>query len=159
MLHMLGAMIKPILVYGSDAWGTNKAAHLAVDKVFLNFVRCILCVKATTSNAIVFGETGHLPPNLSWMISALAFANRFHHMSSDKMAKSVFIELNMLHEQGFTTWMIKVLNLANDYYLDIKQTRRHFRYECRIVVIYFSPIGKTTLWIHKLTQGKEHIKR
>ena len=53
MLHMFDAMIKPILVYGSDAWGTNKAAHLAVDKVFLHFARCILCVKATTSNAIV----------------------------------------------------------------------------------------------------------
>ena len=34
MLHVLDAMIKPILVYGSDAWGTNKAAHLPVDKVF-----------------------------------------------------------------------------------------------------------------------------
>ena len=29
MLHMFDAMIKPILVYGSDAWGTNKATHLA----------------------------------------------------------------------------------------------------------------------------------
>ena len=53
MLHMFDAMIKPILVYGSDARGTNKAAHLAVDKVFLHFARCILYVKATTSNVIV----------------------------------------------------------------------------------------------------------
>ena len=51
-LHMFDAMIEPILVYGSDARGTNKAAHLAVDKVFLHFARCILCVKATSSNAI-----------------------------------------------------------------------------------------------------------
>ena len=61
---MFDAMIKPILVYDSDAWGTNKAAHRPLDKVFLHFARRILCVKATTSNAIVFGETGHLPPSL-----------------------------------------------------------------------------------------------
>ena len=56
-------------------------------------------------------------------------------MSSDKMAKRVFIELNRLHEQGFTTWMTKVLDLANDYNLDIKQNRHHFKYECKMVVI------------------------
>ena len=69
MLHMFDVMIKPILVYGSDAWGTNKATHLAVDKAFLHFARCILCVKATTSNAVVFGETGHLPPSTSNLVT------------------------------------------------------------------------------------------
>ena len=62
MLQMFDAMIKPILVYGSDAWGTNKAAHLAVDKVILHFARCILCVKATTNNAIVFWWNWSLAP-------------------------------------------------------------------------------------------------
>ena len=97
MLHMFDAMIKPILVYGTDAWGTNKAAHLAVDEVFLHFARYILCVKAYTTNVIVVGETGHLPPSLSCMISSLILANRLHHMSSDKMTKGVFIELKRLH--------------------------------------------------------------
>ena len=87
MLHIFDAMIKPIPVYGGDSWGTNKAAHLAVDKDFLHFARCILRVKTTTSNAIDFGKTGHLPPSLSCMISALTFANRLYHMSSDKIAK------------------------------------------------------------------------
>ena len=31
----------------------NKATHLAVDKDFLHFAMCILCVKATTGNTIV----------------------------------------------------------------------------------------------------------
>ena len=30
MLHMFDELIKPILVYGSDAWGTNKASHFTV---------------------------------------------------------------------------------------------------------------------------------
>ena len=51
------------------------------------------------------------------------------------MAKRGFIEFNRSHEQGFTTWMTKVLDLANDYNLDIKQNRHHFKYECKMVVI------------------------
>ena len=56
-------------------------------------------------------------------------------MSADKIAKRVFIELNRLHEQSFTTWMTKVLDLANDYNLNIKQNRHLFKYECKMVVI------------------------
>ena len=51
------------------------------------------CVKATTSNAIVFGEIGHLLPSLSRMISALTFANRLYHMSSDKWQKESLLNL------------------------------------------------------------------
>ena len=41
---------------------TKQHTALWIYKVFLHFARCILCVKATTSNATVFGETEHLPP-------------------------------------------------------------------------------------------------
>ena len=43
---MFDAIMIPILVYGSGARGTNKAAHLAVDKVFVHYARYILCVKS-----------------------------------------------------------------------------------------------------------------
>ena len=49
--------------------------------------------------------------------------------------KGIYFALNRLHEQGFTTWMTKVLDLANDYNLDLKQNRHHFEYECKMVVI------------------------
>ena len=52
-------------------------------------------------------------------------------MSSDNMAKGVFIELKRLHEQAFTTWMTKVLDLTNAYNLDMKQNRHHFEYDCK----------------------------
>ena len=54
-------------------------------------------------------------------------------MSSDKMEKWVFIELNRLYKQCFTTWMTKVLDLAIDYNLDIKQYKHHFKYDCKVL--------------------------
>ena len=57
-------MHKPILTYSNDVWGINKNAFHELDRVVLNYVRCVLCVKLTTSNVIVIGETGKFPPNL-----------------------------------------------------------------------------------------------
>ena len=56
MFNLLDALIKPILTYGSDVWGFRSTLWGTVDKVFLQFSRCILHVKATTSNIITVGE-------------------------------------------------------------------------------------------------------
>ena len=61
--EMFDTMIKPIFTYSSDVWGINKNALHELDRVFLNYVRCVLCVKLT-SNVIVIGESGKFPPNL-----------------------------------------------------------------------------------------------
>ena len=57
-------MIRPIITYTSDVWGLNKSGLNDLDKLFLQYLRCVLCVKATTSNVIVFGECGKFPPNM-----------------------------------------------------------------------------------------------
>ena len=64
MFYMLDVLIRPIFTYGSDVWGFNKTVANTLDKVFLNYNRCILQVKATTCNAIVYGECGKFPPSV-----------------------------------------------------------------------------------------------
>ena len=54
--------IRPIIMYGSDVSGFSKNGLQGRDKLFLNYIRCVLCIKATTSNIIVFGECGKFPP-------------------------------------------------------------------------------------------------
>ena len=58
-------MIRPIITYGSDVWGLCKSGLHDLDKSFLNYIRCVLCIKATTSNIIVYGECGKFPPRFS----------------------------------------------------------------------------------------------
>ena len=55
---MFDTMIRPILTYSFDVWVINKNALDELDTVFLNYVRCVLCVKLTTSNAIAIGKNG-----------------------------------------------------------------------------------------------------
>ena len=55
LFKLFDAVIKPILIYGSDVWGHNKSGTSMIDKVMLRFSRCVLNVKATTSNVMVYG--------------------------------------------------------------------------------------------------------
>ena len=44
LMHMYETLIRSILVYGSDVWGSQPQGTLAVDKVFFWYMRCILQV-------------------------------------------------------------------------------------------------------------------
>ena len=59
-------MIRPIITYTSDVWGLNKSGLKDFVKLFLQYLRCVLCVKATISNVIVLGECGKFPPSVYW---------------------------------------------------------------------------------------------
>ena len=59
------------------------------DKSFLHFVRCIMHVKATTSNVITIGECGKFTPGTYCHISTLRYINRLYHMSDEEIAKQI----------------------------------------------------------------------
>ena len=71
MFELFNTVVKPILIYGSDVCGCNRNGTSMVDKVMLRFCRCVLNVKATTSNIIVYGECGMLPPSIYCSVSAI----------------------------------------------------------------------------------------
>ena len=58
MIYVFDTQVRPILAYGSDGWGISKKGLTQVDKVFLQFARCVLYVKSTTCYTIVYGECG-----------------------------------------------------------------------------------------------------
>ena len=62
MFKLYDMLVKPILVYESDAWGYSKQGQAQIDKIMLHYCRCVLNVKASTSNVITFGACGILPP-------------------------------------------------------------------------------------------------
>ena len=98
MFDILETLIMPILAYGSDVWGARKDGLLALDKVFLRFVRCTLGIKATTSNVIVAGECGRLPPSTQCTIHALCDMNRVMHTNGGSLVQQVYHELRSLHD-------------------------------------------------------------
>ena len=126
MFKLFDSVIKPVLVYGSDVWGHRNAGLESIDKVMLRYYRRILNVKATTSNIIVHGECGMLPPNGQCTISVLSFINRLHHMPANTIVKKVCEELTRLHSIGFTTWVTRVRELVTKYHVGIEKNAIKF---------------------------------
>lgn len=116
---MFDALVRPILTYGSDVWGLNKTGLRELDKVFFNYLRRTLHVKATTSNAIVYGECGRYPPSVSCHINVLCYLYRLLTMQDGSLVKSVFNALNVLRGQGFSNWVTKAFELAKTCNIDI----------------------------------------
>ena len=101
----------------------------------LRFCRFVLNVKATTSNIMVYGECGILPPSIYCNVSAMCYINRLHHMPNDNIAKQVYNELAKLHQLGFTTWVTHVSELVDTYLLDIDNSPAEFKSECKMIVV------------------------
>ena len=118
-MHMYETLICPILVYGSDVWGSQPQGTLAVDKVFFWYMRCFLQVKSTTSNIIVVGESGQIPPSISCHINAISYLHRLRNRPTNSLVKTIYIELWKLHECEFNTWVSKALTLVQKYGIDI----------------------------------------
>ena len=98
MFDIFDTLIMPILAYGSAVWGSNKDGIDKLDKVFLRFIRCTLGIKATTSNTIVAGGCGRLPPSTQCILHTLCYVNRIIHMNGTWLVTQVYDELNDLSD-------------------------------------------------------------
>ena len=112
--YIFETLIRPILLYGSDVWGISSCNNDAIDKVFYQFIRCILQVKATTSNVMVIGESGQLPPSVFSHINVLSIWGDCKHWLRTRL-RSEFI-LNYLDSitAGGTPGLLKCLHCRND---------------------------------------------
>ena len=134
MLKLFNTVVKPILIYSTDVWDHNKSSTSMADKVMLRFCRCVLSVKVTTSNTMVYGECEILPPSIYCNVSALCYIDRLHHMPEDSIVKHVYNELAELHQLGFMTWVTDVSELVNTYSLDIDRSPAEFKSEWKRTV-------------------------
>ena len=75
-IHLFENLVRPILLYDSDVWGVNVSTNTPIDKLFFYYMRCVLHVKATTSNVIVIGESGQMLPSVYCHINALCYLKR-----------------------------------------------------------------------------------
>ena len=100
----------------------------------LRFVRCIMGIKATTSNMIVAGECGRLPPSTQCTIHALCYMNIVMHMNEGSLVKQVYHELRSSHDPGFNTWITRMHELADDYQMNLSHEPAKFHHNCKIVV-------------------------
>ena len=87
--------------------------------MFLNCVCCILCIKATTCNAIVYGECGRYPRALLVMLMCYAIYIDYWQSRVENSKINFFCSLNALYNQWFPTWVTKAYEVAKDYDIDM----------------------------------------
>lgn len=58
-LELFDKMVVPVLLYGCEVWGFEKLD--SIERVHLKFLKHILCLKSSTPNYMVYGETGRFP--------------------------------------------------------------------------------------------------
>ena len=102
-LKLFESRVKPILVYGSDNWGLNKTAHETIDLFQRRFLKYVLCVKSSTSNSFIYGETGCLPISLDLSTFALTYFHRLYNMPKGSLVKHVFDEMMRISDLGFSS--------------------------------------------------------
>jgi hypothetical protein len=58
-IQLFDALVKPILMYGSEVWGYQSLE--AIEKVQRTFIKCVLHLNNSTTTCMVYGETGCFP--------------------------------------------------------------------------------------------------
>ena len=95
-LKIFDSLVAPILLYGSEIWGTGKNDN--IEKVHLQFLKRILGVRISTPNFLVYGETGRYPLDINIKCRALCFWSRL--MSTEKLSSKIYRLLYNLYIRG-----------------------------------------------------------
>ena len=96
----------PILTYVTEVWGVNKKGTEQIDKLCPWCFQSILGVKPSTSNYVVWGELGYVPPSVKCHIKLLHYYDRLRNLPDSVLVKRAYNEALHLHEQGFKTWIL-----------------------------------------------------
>ena len=107
-MYLFELLVKPVLVYGSEIWGTIVNATKYIDKVLLWYARAILRVKSNTSNLITLGQCGVISPSVACHKQLLCYFKRLKNICKDTLVKKVYNELNVLDSLDFSTWISSV---------------------------------------------------
>ena len=132
MFDIFKTLVMHILAYGNDVRGAIKDGLLALDKVILRFVWCILVIKATTSNIIVAVNVGAFHPVLN--APYIHYVNKVMHINEDSLVKQVYHGSESLHDQGFNTWASRMHSLADDIQINLGLDPAKFHHNCKIVL-------------------------
>ena len=75
----------------------------------------------------MWGELGIIPPSVKCHINILCYYDRLRSLPDDMLVKRAYNEAVKLHEQGFTTRVSKVWDIANKYGINLDNINLPFR--------------------------------
>ena len=89
ILDLFDKLISPILNYGSELWGFNKAP--AIESVHLQFCKKnFIRFKQSTQNDFIYGELGRINSAIQRYISIIRYWLKIVSMNDNKYAKCIY---------------------------------------------------------------------
>lgn len=131
---LFDAMVKPIIIYNSDVWGSEIPKTLQkhilgheitkyddkylkyinecpYEKLHLKFCKMLLRVQKQTSNIGTRAEIGRFPIIIDTYIAMIKYWIRLNNLPDDRVVKDALNANNIMQEKGIYTWtsMIKYI--------------------------------------------------
>ena len=114
MLHLFNVMVKPILLYGCEAYGYfNPTAISMIERVQLQFCKILLNVRKSTPNAMVYGETGVFPIILDVKVRMVVFWMKLCQTNALKLSRSLMMVEAFRHQESVNNWFAEVRHVLD----------------------------------------------
>ena len=113
-LYLFDALVAPILLYGSEVWGFQRAD--CVEKLHLKFLKYILGVKSSTCTSVVYGELGRYPLSITIKKRMISYWVRIYMGKESKLSRSMLDGLTQLQSsRSFSPkWTSCIQNILDD---------------------------------------------
>ena len=137
-IHLFDHTIKPILLYGSEIWGTIKIPTLDInnfipkldcDKLHLKFLKFICGVNKRATNFAIFGELGRYPLYIDVIANCIKFYDRLRTSDENKLVNKAFKENATLEEHGKSSWLKNIHSYLNNF--DISTTAKNAYFDVK----------------------------
>lgn len=131
-LHLFDHMIKPILLYGSEIWGTPSRAILhknkelydiykdwEFEKLNIKFCKYLMGVSKKSTNIAVISELGRFPLFIDLIVSLLLFWHRAENASESSLLSNALKESTILHDKGISSWFSTIHGFSTKLNIDL----------------------------------------
>lgn len=112
-IELFKKTVVPILTYGCEVWGYG--CNKILEKVQLKFLKYILCVKTSTPNCMIYGETGCYPIDLHIKTRIVNFWLNIVNGDSSKLCYKLYSALYSHYNIGFKSkWLNYVKSILDN---------------------------------------------
>ena len=106
---MFDTLLKPILTYGSEIWGT--ANYDVIEKFYLKFLKQVLGVKATTNTCMIYAETGRHPMSIAVQKSVIKYWLKVIQCEKKRLISIIYCKM----KETMCSWVCHVKDILCKY--------------------------------------------
>ena len=133
-MHLFDHTVKPVLLYGSEIWGTINTASAKVkkdsfslfntmygmpcEKLHIRFLKYLSAVNRKTTNAVIMGELGRFPVMIDVLCNTIKYFQSLFSDCASNLLTGALKESCHLHESKKKSWISTIYFLLK--YLNVE---------------------------------------